>query len=53
MEGGREGGRGEGDVDYQWLVELVPKFFRAADPHKLTKVRREGGREGGREVCVE
>ena len=27
-------------VDPKWLVELAPKFFKAADPHKLTKAKR-------------
>ena len=28
-------------VDPRWLIELAPKFFKAADPHKLTKRKRQ------------
>lgn len=28
-------------VDPKWLVELAPRFFKAADPHKLSRRKRQ------------
>jgi hypothetical protein len=28
------------EIDPKWLVELAPRFFRAADPHKLSRRKR-------------
>jgi len=28
-------------IDAKWLVELAPKFYKAADPHKMTKRKRQ------------
>ncbi len=27
-------------IDPRWLVELAPRFFKAADPHKLSRRKR-------------
>lgn len=27
-------------VDPKWLVELAPRFFKSADPHKLSRRKR-------------
>ena len=27
-------------IDAQWLTELAPKFYKSADPNKLTKAKR-------------
>lgn len=27
-------------IDPKWLVELAPRFFKAADPHKLSRRKR-------------
>eukprot|EP00887_Chlorella_sp_A99_P005299 scaffold1.g5299.t1 len=28
------------EIDPKWLVELAPRFFKAADPHKLSRRKR-------------
>lgn len=28
------------EIDPKWLVEMAPRFFRAADPHKLSRRKR-------------
>ncbi|KAJ0959814.1 hypothetical protein J5N97_000478 [Dioscorea zingiberensis] len=28
-------------IDPKWLVELAPRFFKAADPNKMTKRKRQ------------
>jgi hypothetical protein len=27
-------------IDPQWLVELAPRFFKPADPHRLSRRKR-------------
>ena len=27
-------------IDPKWLVELAPRFFKSADPHKLSRRKR-------------
>lgn len=28
------------EIDPKWLVEMAPRFFKAADPHKLSRRKR-------------
>ena len=28
------------EIDPKWLVELAPRFFKPADPHKLSRRKR-------------
>lgn len=28
------------EIDPKWLVEMAPRFFRAADPHKMSRRKR-------------
>jgi ATP-dependent RNA helicase DHX8/PRP22 len=28
------------EIDPKWLVEMAPRFFRAADPHKLSRRKK-------------
>ena len=28
-------------IDPRWLVELAPRFFKAADPHRMSKRKRQ------------